>query len=172
MLHVRRRRNFVKSSLRRINWTFSTKVNIPFLTSKSITSKPSDSVIFLTSTHFIILSVTNPLRPWEDPEDPENNERVRKAYKSVFTFMPSLEANFDEVVKRPQGFSLLHGVYDAMAMYLQIINKTFNDDDPLLGCKVHYLMAGAKYQGKVTFCWQHFVTGWSCRDRWGVYDEL
>ncbi|CAH0562272.1 unnamed protein product [Brassicogethes aeneus] len=95
-------------------------------------------------------NVSNPIRPWEDPDDREKNDIVKKAYRSVYTFVPSLQADFSKVNKTSdKGENVLHGVYDGMAMYLQTLNQTFSfkPNESVLGCELYFNMSGNKFSG-------------------------
>ncbi|CAG9816745.1 unnamed protein product [Phaedon cochleariae] len=100
-------------------------------------------------------NATNPSRPWLCTNDTdENNALARKGYEAIYTIMPHSETNFSMVASQPKrGSMFLDGLYDAMMMYVQALNRTLNRSgaigkQDISGCELVHEMMGKSFKGK------------------------
>ncbi|GJQ69918.1 hypothetical protein Trydic_g13325 [Trypoxylus dichotomus] len=96
-----------------------------------------------------------PLQPWYDPDDTdENNERARKAYRSVFTITPHIEAYYasnNETLNGTRGALLLEGIHDGLLLYANALNNIIsatNESTLIKGIEIINNVWGANIQGK------------------------
>ncbi|KAK9890315.1 hypothetical protein WA026_010417 [Henosepilachna vigintioctopunctata] len=99
-----------------------------------------------------------PIEPWFSYNDTlENNEIVKAAYKSMFTFTPLVHTDFDWVeTQSKRGSIYIDGLYDGMMLYLQALNRTlvkkinldeYSQDD-VKGYEIMDNMIGVTYPGR------------------------
>lgn len=113
---------------------------------------------------FFIIEFINrapiPATPWYSKNDSdENNQRIRKAYKSLYTFTPLIEAkNIESGIlheNSTRGELYLDGVYDGFLLYVNAIrdmmeeHENKNTDLIVRGVDVVNKMWGRVFQGKL-----------------------
>lgn len=59
----------------------------------------------------------------------ERNEKAKKAFRSIYTFTLSEEADFSRVAEQSRrGSTYLDSLYDGMLLYASAINKSFEGE--------------------------------------------
>lgn len=96
-----------------------------------------------------------PSQPWYDPDDMENNERAKKAYGSVFTITPYVEAYYAEsntTVYDGRGSVLLEGIYDGLLLYAHALNNIISETNEsssfIKGIEIINNVMGTNIEGK------------------------